>query len=169
MDPFFRPCGAGGSSSSGGGGSFDSRKPNDPDCDPKVIAAMNAAWMASSNGLNGTEAGFALAGTPQNFSIVVLPFTNQQSQFSFQLPAGSFAIFHVHPNNAAPQPSRQDISVANKDDLLMFTETSRGLWEYDPSSKKTSETTSGINWTKPCQKQASSPTPTEPNFFGGLQ
>ena len=169
MDPFLRPCGTGGRGSSGGGGNLDSRKPNDPDCDPKVIAAMTAAWMASSNGLSGTEAGFALTGTPQKFSIVVLPFTNQQSQISFQLSAGSFAIFHVHPNNAAPQPSRQDISVANNDDLLMFTETSRGLWEYDPSSKNTSEITSGINWTKPCLKQAPPPPPTGPNIFGGVQ
>jgi hypothetical protein len=134
----------------GGGGatSFDHRKQGDVECDAAVLSAMWSAWSKSSNG-KGPEYGFALAGTPQDFNIVALPMgTPGACQITFTPPAGSFALFHVHPSNCSPEPSALDKSVANQDNLLMFPESSQGLREYNPADKGTSELASLLNWTK---------------------
>jgi RHS repeat-associated protein len=73
-------------------------------CEPDVIAALKVAWGQSSNGTNGTEAGFRVDGIPlpNLYTIVPTPFTNQQ-----MVPGTTVNIFHVNPNKGDPKPSRE--------------------------------------------------------------
>jgi len=130
----------------------DIRDPDSTDCDPAVIKAMKNAWSQSSNGTTGVEGTFVLVGTPDNFTVVPMPPTNEQMKQSFILPAGAFAIYHVHPNKGDPTPSPADIALADGHDLSMNTISSRGLFEYDPETKTTTQLTQGLDWTKPCSQ-----------------
>jgi len=150
--------------------SIDNRRRGDPECQPDVIKAMITAWSMTSNGTNGTEASFALVGTPQKYTVVALPFTNEQGTMTnLNLPAGTFALFHVHPNGTLPQPSKLDMQDADDYNILMFTESSKGLWEYAPSDEDPTELASGLNWTKPCAKPKPPQVPLRPEGLGGLE
>lgn len=122
------------------------------ECQDDVINAMNDAWMRSGNGTSGKEAGFILVGSEQTYKIVPLAYTNEQGKITFTLPSGAFAVVHVHPNSSAPAPSDNDINVANSHQLLMFTESIRGLWLYDPSDKAKLLMATGVLWQQPCDQ-----------------
>jgi RHS repeat-associated protein len=146
-------CPQGGGEGVGGGASRnDKRSRTGLECAADVIAAMITAWYKSGNGTTGKEAGFVLIGTASSYTIQDLPYTNQDRRIDFDLPKGSFALFHVHPTSGDPNPSEDDISLANRKNLQMFTEGSKGLYQYDPTKKiPPTQLTEGLDWTKPCQ------------------
>ena len=58
----------------------------------------------------------------------------------------TYAIFHVHPSNSDPAPSRNDREVADKYQVKMLTVHRSGLYEYDPVSRKTTKLRDGMRW-----------------------
>jgi hypothetical protein len=115
--------------------------------DPHVIAAIKAAWRQSANGLLGTEAAFRLDGDPSDYKIVAAGFTNERMKQRLMIvPGRTFAVFHVHPTNGEPTPSRQDRNLADKYRLKILTLHVRGLFEYDPVEKKTIKVREGLGW-----------------------
>jgi len=157
---FFSPLlGAGfwmGGSGGGRSGPADLRKSSDPECQTDVINAMKTAWSKTGDGASatGAEAGFALVGSANNYTIDVLHFTNEYHQITFNLPAGSFAIFHVHGYGTDPWPDTADQGLANRKNLVVFSEGGGGLWEYTPHTKGHGvELAPGLGWMKPCPKK----------------
>jgi len=132
-------------------------------CNEDVRKAMAKAWGQSSNGSSGVEAGFRMDGSDSSYQIVENAYTNQQAQQSMTINARgenrTFAIFHVHPNNSGPQPSTPttssnrvgDTGVADRYGIDMFVMSSRGLWYYDHTLRKSFEIQEGLEWTKPCK------------------
>jgi RHS repeat-associated protein len=120
-------------------------------CQPDVIKAMERAWQATANGTKGTEAGFVTNGSPSNYSIVDTKSGNFQGyqKMSINLPGNpagaTFALFHVHSNDAGPNPSTPknnrlgnnlgDTGVADKYNIPFYVISSRGLTVYDPAKK----------------------------------
>ena len=132
---------------------LDKRNQNGLECQPDIIASMSKAWMQSSNGTSGVEAGFTLQGSAAQYTITENAFTNESSKQTIILPNGNFALFHTHPHSGDPQPSGQDMTVANQHNLQMYTITKSGLYQYDPSSKRTIQLTDQLNFLQPCKKK----------------
>ncbi|MCP5115231.1 MAG: hypothetical protein GY953_30735 [bacterium] len=59
------------------------------------------------------------------------------------------AIFHTHPNRSTEKPSTRDRALADRMRVPIFTLTNRGLWGYDPATRKTSLVMDGIRWLYP--------------------
>jgi hypothetical protein len=120
-------------------------------CEDDVIGAMKTAWAQTSNGTSGTEAGFQLRGTVENYNIVPAAYSNEQGKLAMPAPTpDTFAIFHVHPNRSAPQPSDADKAIGQQFSVDMYTMGRSGLYVYDPSNNTTKELRPGLEWTKPC-------------------
>jgi hypothetical protein len=152
------PGEAGGGSAGGVAASTDfrSRIKNPNACDTAVIQAMDRAWQRSSLGTQGVEEGFALVRGPRGtYTIVDLPTTNAQRNIRLKLPVGTFALYHVHPNNGDPLLSPQDLDTAKENNIWVMAFSRNGLWMADPTSLvkgKPTETklADDTDWRKPC-------------------
>ena len=118
--------------------------------DPRVIAAMKAAWRESGCGQLGIEAAFRLDGSPSNYRIIAIERTFEQGHQTVTIVSGvTFALFHVHPKTASPEPSSVDESVGQKYALRIYSIHARGLYAYDPNTKKTVKVRDGVEWMGP--------------------
>lgn len=81
-----------------------------------------------------------------SYQVKALSSTNEYKKFSFTWDDRIVAIFHTHPKSVDPRPSVDDMKVADKYNVLMFTLTMRGMYVYDPASKKTSAVLYGLDW-----------------------
>jgi hypothetical protein len=117
--------------------------------DARVIFALKAAWTSAQNGTKGIEASFRLDGTPSDYVVVSLPSSNEfMNQRIRIVPGKTFAVFHVHPQQGEAVPSQQDKTVADKYRLKVVTIHFKGLYEYDPVTRKTTKLGESLEWTK---------------------
>ena len=117
--------------------------------DPLVLSAMKRAWMQSGAGTTGVEATFRLDGSPSDYQIVAARRTNQiRNQNVPIIPGTTFAVFHIHPLGTEPDPSPNDVRVADKYGFRIYTMHHRGLYEYDPVTRKTTKLLHGLRWLK---------------------
>jgi hypothetical protein len=72
--------------------------------------------------------------------------TNEHKRFTFRWHPATRAIVHTHPNSSDPRPQAEDIAVADKHQVPVFTITSQGMYVYDPISKKLSKIMSNLDW-----------------------
>jgi len=75
-----------------------------------------------------------------------LGYTNEIRKFTFKWNPAAMAIVHTHPNGSDPKPADQDKRIANKYGVLNFTISIRGMYVYDPVTKKTSKVLNGLDW-----------------------
>jgi hypothetical protein len=61
--------------------------------------------------------------------------TNQNGKLSFNIPPGTTAVFHTHPQGHDPM-SQQDIDVANQNHVDMYVISVSGLYHYRPGMKE---------------------------------
>jgi hypothetical protein len=55
---------------------------------------------------------------------------------------------HTHPNACNERPSWPDKDIADKYHVPILTITSRGMFMYDPETKKISKVQDGLDWLK---------------------
>ena len=117
------------------------------DIDGKVIKEMNGAWQQCVMGTKDTEA-VVLVLRARDGSIKAASGgrSNQAYQFTFIWNPDIIAVIHTHPNNRNPEPQPQDIQVARRFDVPMFTITRRGMYLYDPVADRVSKVKNGIDW-----------------------
>ncbi len=72
--------------------------------------------------------------------------TNENRQFTFSWHPATIAIVHTHPNASDPKPQDEDIAVADRHHVPIFTITSRGMYVYDPGTRKLSKVMSNLDW-----------------------
>jgi hypothetical protein len=72
--------------------------------------------------------------------------SNQSYKFTFTWNPAIIAVFHTHPNNRDPEPQGQDILIARRFDVPIFTITRRGMYMYDPATDRISRIKNGIDW-----------------------
>ena len=97
---------------------------------PEIIEAMRNAWLRASLGNSRNEAGFCYNGM-----INPVVHTNQNGKLSFNIPPGTTAVFHTHPQGHDPM-SQQDIDVANQNHVDMYVISVSGLYHYRPGMKE---------------------------------
>jgi hypothetical protein len=75
--------------------------------------------------------------------------TNQRLSFSFKWSPSIIGVVHTHPNGFSPEPAGNDLDIADKYRVPVFTITNRGMFVYDPVSKKIWKVLDGLAWLEP--------------------
>jgi hypothetical protein len=121
-------------------------------CDAGFIKASNAAWMRAGDGLDNTEAGFWVTGTPDSPTYTPLQSTNESMTITnLVVPPRALTLVHTHPNTGTAQPSPGDITNSNKSGLPFYVLSSRGLWLHNPGSPTSTMVRPVEAWLKSCK------------------
>lgn len=117
-------------------------KINDP-----VVNEFQKAWLLSGNGFDKTEA-LVLLYRMRDGSISArsLGRGGQYRRFTFAWTSAIIAVVHTHPNGDEPRPLGEDLRSADKFGIPVFTITRRGMYVYDPDTKKISLVHQGLDW-----------------------
>jgi len=127
--------------------------------DDQTRAEFQKAWWTVGAGVKSIEA-VVLLYRGRNGALIARSqgCTNQRLSFSFAWSPTIIAIVHTHPNSASPEPQGNDLQIADRFQVPIFTITNRGMFVYDPMSKKTRKVLSGLAWLQPSGKPLNSPT-----------
>jgi hypothetical protein len=123
-----------------------------------IISSMDAAaakefkkaWRATRSGSDGFE-GLVLVYKEKDGSISARSQgkSEEQHRFTFGWTADIIAVVHTHANADKPTPSEADLKVADTFLVPVFTLTRRGMYVYDPETRKISIVKDGLDWLKP--------------------
>jgi hypothetical protein len=115
--------------------------------DENLIKEFNGAWQQCVLGSKDLEAVVLLLREPKGSVRAVSAGRSTQSYaFTFKWNPGIIAVFHTHPNNRNPKPQPQDIEIARRFNVPIFTLTSRGMYSYDPVTDRVTRIKSGTDW-----------------------
>ena len=115
--------------------------------DKGVVAAFAKAWGHSGNGTSGVEGVvLVLRMGDGSYSGRDMGITNEQKKFTFRWHPATIAVVHTHPNNSDPRPHDEDLVVADKFQVPIFTITSRGMYVYDPLTRKITQVLNNLEW-----------------------
>ena len=94
------------------------------DIDEKVVKEFNGAWQQCLLGTKNTEAVvLVLRDADGLVKAVSAGCSNQSYKFTFTWNPAIIAVVHTHPNNRDPEPQGQDILIARRFDVPIFTIT----------------------------------------------
>ena len=115
--------------------------------DRGMIDAFGLAWRRAGAGTDSTE-GVVLILRMRNggYSARSMGFSNEYKQFTFPWHPATIAIIHTHPNESGARPAGEDLNVADRYGVPIFTITNRGMYVYDPATRRTSKVKDGLDW-----------------------
>lgn len=115
--------------------------------DAEMVKEFRQAWMWSENGTSDIE-GLVLIfrRLDGSYKAVAQKPTNENRRFTFRWSADVIAIVHSHPNKIDPKPLGADLALANHFGVPNLTITSRGMYIYNPGTKKTTKVKEGLDW-----------------------
>ena len=115
--------------------------------DKPMVEAFGQAWRRSGNGSLPVE-GVVLILRMANggYGGRELGATNEHKKFTFSWHPATIAIVHTHPNGSDPKPQDEDTAIADKYKVPIFTITSKGMYVYDPGSRKISKVMRDLDW-----------------------
>lgn len=115
--------------------------------DNGIVKAFEKAWERSGNGTSSFEGVvLVLRMADGSFSGRDMGATNEFRRFTFAWHPAAIAIVHTHPNAADPRPCGDDIVASDKYGVPIFTITNRGMYVYDPGTRKTSKVMKDLDW-----------------------
>jgi hypothetical protein len=115
--------------------------------DDVATKEFRKAWHVSRNGSDGFEGLVLVYRTPKgSISARSQGRSDEQKQFSFDWTANIIAVLHTHPNSVDPKPCGHDLLLADRFGVPVFTITQRGMYVYDPATKKISLVQQGLDW-----------------------
>ena len=115
--------------------------------DAAIVDSFSRAWRRAGNGTLPSEGVVLILKMKDGkFSGREMGATNEYKRFTFGWHPATIAIVHTHPNTSDARPQDDDLAVANKYHVPIFTITSRGMFVYDPGTKKISRVMLGLDW-----------------------
>ena len=112
-----------------------------------IIEKFREAWQRAGNGTSPQESVvLILRMTDGSYSARLPNPTNEYKSFTFAWHPATIAIVHTHPNNSPPRPEEGDIAAATRYKVPVFTLTLRGMFVYDPATRKTTQVLDGLQW-----------------------
>lgn len=112
-----------------------------------IVDAFRLAWRRSGNGLASFEGVvLILRMADGGYTAREMGATNEYKKFSFPWHPATIAVVHTHPNSSDPKPLDDDIMLADKYLVPIFTITSRGMYVYDPATRKTRKVREDLEW-----------------------
>ena len=113
----------------------------------QVVREMEWAWRMAGGGVDEKESVLLLFRMRDGaIEARHAGVTNEQKAFTFKWNPAAVAIFHTHPNTANPQPSSADRKIADALGVPIFTLTARGMYVYDPGTKKVTMVRRDLDW-----------------------
>jgi len=111
-----------------------SRAPTAVCCNAEIVGSIRLAWQYVGYGRSSQEACFAVDenAVPGVIRLGDVP----ESCALFINPPKTLAIFHTHPLNRSVFPSGRDITIAKRDNVLMYVIQGPWLVEYNPKTDK---------------------------------
>ena len=117
-----------------------------------VVTEFRNAWRISGGGSGEIEGAVLIYQTADGaISARSLGQTNQRRRFTIICDPEVIAIVHTHPNKSNAQPEEEDLEIADHLRIPVFTITNRGMYVYDPGSRKISKIQKGLNWLDPAK------------------
>ena len=117
------------------------------DIDEAMVREFNGAWRQCVLGTKATEAVvLVLRGADGSPKAVSAGRSNQFYKFTFNWNPAIIAIFHTHPNNRDPKPVEEDIAIARRFDVPIFTLSRKGMFMYSPAADRTIKIKGGLDW-----------------------
>lgn len=117
-----------------------------------VLEGFRKAWRVSGGGTAEIEGAVLLyRGIDGTIAARSLGLTNQRLSFTIVCDVDVIAIVHTHPNKCNAQPEGADLEIADHLRIPVFTITNRGMFMYDPGTKKISKVQDGLNWMDPAK------------------
>ncbi|HXI90957.1 MAG TPA: hypothetical protein VNO24_13145 [Blastocatellia bacterium] len=115
--------------------------------DAAAAKVFQEAWHVSRNGSDGFE-GLVLVYATTDGGIIARSQgkSAEQKHFTFGWTSNIIAVVHTHPNGVDPKPAGDDLRLADRFAVPVFTITQRGMYVYDPDTKKVSLVKSGLEW-----------------------
>jgi hypothetical protein len=115
--------------------------------DKDIVKGLNHAWQRVAGGSMAVEAVVLIVRNADGSCQAVLPNpTHEYRQLTFRWQPGTIAIAHTHPNHSDPRPQPDDIEIAERFHVPMFTLTISGMFLYDPATKTISKVHNGVDW-----------------------
>ena len=115
--------------------------------DKTIVESFGTAWMRAGDGsLPSESVVLILRMYDGSYRARDLGSTNEHKQFTFRWHPATIAIVHTHPNSSDPKPQYDDRAVADKFHVPVFTITNRGMYVYDPGTKKLSRVMRDLDW-----------------------
>lgn len=115
--------------------------------DKQTIAAFDKAWRRSGNGTQPREGVvLILRMSDGSYRGREMGASNEHKRFTFHWHPATIAVVHTHPNSSDPRPQDEDILVAEKYQVPVFTITSRGMYVYDPTARKVRRLMANLDW-----------------------
>ncbi|MFL6215327.1 MAG: hypothetical protein ACJ74J_15695 [Blastocatellia bacterium] len=112
-----------------------------------IIGKFREAWQRAGNGTSPRESVVLILRMNDGSYSARLPNpTNEYKSFTFAWNPATIAIVHTHPTSSPPRPEDGDIITANKCNVPVFTITSRGMFVYDPATRKITQVLDGLQW-----------------------
>ncbi|HYP27468.1 MAG TPA: hypothetical protein VE262_12190 [Blastocatellia bacterium] len=116
----------------------------------EVIREFKKVWRISGLGINNVEGFVRVLLRPDGtYEAQSLGMSNEFKKFTFKWDPQTVAIAHTHPNNNDPRPSGQDLDLSNRFRIPIFTLTNRGMYMYDPLTRKITLVHQGLDWLNP--------------------
>jgi hypothetical protein len=112
-----------------------------------VRHAINTIWALARNGSSSKEAAFVVNGSAESYTIKIAPVDNGQHLMNIKIYSNTFAVFHVHSNEAGPCPSTPydhygnqlmgDTQIGDKYNIDMYVVSQHAICVYYWRTKKT--------------------------------
>ncbi|HEX5733037.1 MAG TPA: hypothetical protein VF131_09405 [Blastocatellia bacterium] len=125
----------------------------------QVRKEFEKAWDTSGAGTSAVEGLVLLYRLPDGSLLAkVQDTTNESRKVSFKWTPSIIAVVHTHSNMGEARPLGDDLVVSNRFQIPVFTITNRGMFVYDPATKKISRVMKNLTWlspTRPADSQLS--------------
>jgi hypothetical protein len=124
--------------------SFDMSK-----IDEGVTEQFKRAWEYSRCGTAYVEGlVFIFRNSDGSYRARTLPPNNEFDKLTFKWDPDAIAIVHTHPTNCNPRPTTNDMRLADRHRVPMFTITLEGMYMYDPNTKRITKVQENLDWLK---------------------
>lgn len=115
--------------------------------DEAATQEFKKAWRAVGAGADSIEAVVLLyKNIDGSLMARSLPLTYEFKAFGFGWNPAIIGVVHTHPNTSGSQPQPEDKRLADRFGVPVFTLTSRGMFIYDPDTRKVSLIQDGLDW-----------------------
>jgi len=116
----------------------------------QVTGEFLKAWNSSHNGIDNVEAVVLIFGKVNgSYFATALGQTNEINKLRFKWDPAALAIAHTHPTSINPKPSLQDMRLAERMGVPIFTMTRWGMYMYDPGTHQMTKVQNSLDWLEP--------------------
>ena len=112
-----------------------------------AIGVLQSAWRLAGSGTSNREEVVLIERKPDgSLGARLVPVRNTYRTATFAWNPRIEAVFHTHPNAGPAKPTTNDRLLADRHRVPIFTLTNRGIWGYDPATRKIEGLMPGPKW-----------------------